>query len=65
MLRAAGVTAAIEAAPLLERPTDIVRAVGDAAAAHALLGWVPRITWPETVAAVVADWTRRVAVGDD
>ncbi len=65
VLRMAGVTAAIEAAPLLERKADIVRAVGDASAAQALLGWVPRIAWPETVADVVADWTRRVAAGDD
>lgn len=42
------------------RPSDIPRAIGDAARARALLGWEPLIPWPETLADVLNDWRVRV-----
>ncbi len=65
LLRLAGVSATIETASALLRPTDTPLACGDAAAAHALLGWMPAIPWPTTLAEVLADWTARVAAGEE
>jgi GDP-4-dehydro-6-deoxy-D-mannose reductase len=42
------------------RPSEIPTAIGDAAAAHRLLGWAPQIAWETTLADTLADWRRRV-----
>lgn len=42
------------------RPSDVLRYVGDASLAKALLGWTPRRDFEGTLAAVLDDWRRRV-----
>ncbi len=59
LLRLAGVAPRIEPDPARMRPSDIPTAAGDASAARAALGWAPRIAWPDTLAAILADWTAR------
>lgn len=61
LLRLAGVRADIAVAPGRVRPSDVAFATGDAQAAARLLGWSPRIPWPDTLAAVLAYWSERVA----
>jgi GDP-4-dehydro-6-deoxy-D-mannose reductase len=60
LLRLAGVSARIETAPALLRPTDIPSARGDCTRARHLLDWQPRHTWEETLSTVLADWQQRV-----
>ena len=60
LIALAGVAIAIEPDPARMRPSDIPHASGNAARAHDLLGWSPRIAWPRTLAEVLADWRRRV-----
>ena len=45
------------------RDTDIRSASGDASRAREILGWMPRISWQETLCDVLADWYRRVREG--
>jgi GDP-4-dehydro-6-deoxy-D-mannose reductase len=59
LLALAGVAARIETGQALLRPSDIRFAVGDAAAAEAVLGWRPEITWAQTLRDVLDDWKRR------
>lgn len=61
LLRLAGVAPRIEAEEGRLRPTDVRSTRGDASAAAAQLGWRPAIAWEDTLAAVLADWTRRTA----
>jgi GDP-4-dehydro-6-deoxy-D-mannose reductase len=44
------------------RPTEISKAVGDAALAGRLLGWAPQVRWDQTLREVLADWQRRIQV---
>lgn len=59
--RLAGVTAEVATAAPLLRPADIARACGNAGEARRRLDWSPRIAWEDTLRAVLADWTARVA----
>ncbi len=61
LIALAGVSVAIEPDPARMRPSDIPRAVGDASRARLLLGWAPRIPWPQTLGDLLADWRRRSA----
>ena len=56
----AGVQAEIETDAGRLRPTDIPRAAGDATLAGRLLGWAPRVSWPQTLRDVTEDWRVRV-----
>jgi GDP-4-dehydro-6-deoxy-D-mannose reductase len=60
LLRLAGIAPRIEEDAARLRPTDVLRAVGDASAARAALGWVPTTLWESTLAAVLADWKVRI-----
>ena len=60
LLRIAGVSAEIVLDPARLRPSDIPLAAGNAAAAHAALGWAPSIPWATTLADVLADWRARL-----
>ncbi|MDR3506168.1 MAG: GDP-mannose 4,6-dehydratase [Acidocella sp.] len=60
LLALAKVEVRVEEDPARLRPTDIPRAIGDAARARALLGWEPAIPWQETLADVLNDWRARV-----
>jgi GDP-4-dehydro-6-deoxy-D-mannose reductase len=62
LLDTAGVTAGVERAGMLLRPSDIPFAAGQAEAARLLLGWRPVIPFAQTLADVLADWRERVAV---
>jgi GDP-4-dehydro-6-deoxy-D-mannose reductase len=65
VLGAAGVEARIETSAARVRGTgDVPVARGDAALARRVLGWSPRVPWPETLRDVVADWHARVANGE-
>jgi hypothetical protein len=46
----------VETERTLLRPSDIPIAAGDARAAHAALGWWPRIPWEQTLRDVLDDW---------
>jgi GDP-4-dehydro-6-deoxy-D-mannose reductase len=61
LLQMAGVSARIETAGRLLRPSDIPFAAGHAEAAHTVLGWKPTIPFAVTLADVIADWRVRVA----
>ncbi|MCQ8279321.1 GDP-mannose 4,6-dehydratase [Acetobacteraceae bacterium KSS8] len=61
LIRLSGLDVSREIDPARMRPADIPRALGDAGRARALLGWVPRIDWEQTLSDVLADWTARVA----
>jgi GDP-4-dehydro-6-deoxy-D-mannose reductase len=60
LLALSGIRASVEIDPARLRPTDIPVAVGDAAAARAVLGWAPRIPWHQTMTDTIADWRTRV-----
>lgn len=64
LLAVAGVTARVEQAAALLRPTDVERVQGDPALAGRVLGWAPAVPWEETLAAVLADWRLRVRGGE-
>ncbi len=42
------------------RPNDVVRSLGDAGRARAMLGWAPATPWEETLDCVLEDWRARV-----
>ena len=60
LLRLAGIAPRIEEDAARLRPTDVLRAVGDASAARAALGWAPTTPGESTLAAVLADWKVRI-----
>ncbi|MBB5374471.1 GDP-mannose 4,6-dehydratase [Acidocella aromatica] len=60
LLALAKVEVHVEEDPARLRPSDIPRAIGDAARARALLGWRPAIPWAQTLADVLNDWRARV-----
>jgi GDP-4-dehydro-6-deoxy-D-mannose reductase len=60
LTRLAGIAPRIEQETARLRPTDVVRTIGDAAAARADFGWAPTIPWDTTLRAVLADWQRRI-----
>ncbi len=62
LLAIAGVQAKVETDADRLRPADIPTASGDASAARALLGWMPRIPWHITLADTLDDWRARVLV---
>lgn len=59
LLAQAGVAARVESNADARLP-EIGAACGNAARAHAVLGWQPTIAWPTTLADVLADWQTRV-----
>lgn len=60
LLALAGVEANVKTDANLVRPIDIPITWGDAAAAHAALGWTPAIAWEDTLRDVLNDWRVRV-----
>ncbi|WP_424811126.1 GDP-mannose 4,6-dehydratase [Roseococcus sp. YIM B11640] len=60
LLRLAGVSPRIEADEARLRPTDVRQTLGDPSAAAQALGWRPVVPWEQTLASVLADWTRRI-----
>ena len=60
LLGLAGVTAEVQTDAGRLRPGDTPRAVGDAGAAHRMLGWSPAVAWEQTLADVLEDWRGRV-----
>jgi GDP-4-dehydro-6-deoxy-D-mannose reductase len=62
LLDLAGVRAEIRVDTERLRSFEICRAVGDAALAHRLLGWAPRIPWDQTLRDVLDDWQARIAM---
>lgn len=60
LMRLAGVEARIEAEEARLRPTDLIRTLGDAAAAKDTFGWAPVIPWETTLTTVLADWRSRI-----
>ncbi|NCY24317.1 MAG: NAD-dependent epimerase/dehydratase family protein [Alphaproteobacteria bacterium] len=50
----------VEEAAHALRPNDVIRSLGDAGRAHAMLGWQPMIDWETTLDDVLADWRARV-----
>jgi GDP-4-dehydro-6-deoxy-D-mannose reductase len=42
------------------RPNDVIRSLGDAGRARAMLGWQPMTDWETTLDDVLADWRARV-----
>lgn len=63
LLRLADLDAPIETDRARLRPSDIPRAIGDAARARAVLGWAPAIPWERTLGDVLADWRARIRAG--
>ncbi|MCX7383678.1 MAG: GDP-mannose 4,6-dehydratase [Alphaproteobacteria bacterium] len=61
LLAIAGVEAEIVLDPARLRPSDIPLAAGNAAAARAMLGWAPSISWETTLSDILADWRARIA----
>jgi len=61
LLSMAGVTAEIQTAPALLRPTDIAVAAADTSRVRTLLEWQPRIAWETTLVDVLRDWDARMA----
>jgi GDP-4-dehydro-6-deoxy-D-mannose reductase len=59
LLARARVPIRVEEASSALRPNDIVRSLGDAGRARALLGWAPAIDWESTLDDVLADWRGR------
>jgi GDP-4-dehydro-6-deoxy-D-mannose reductase len=59
LIAMSGMAIAVEPDPARMRPSDIPRAVGNAARARSLLGWAPRIPWQQTLRDVLEDWKRR------
>jgi GDP-4-dehydro-6-deoxy-D-mannose reductase len=60
LMRLAGIEARIETEATRLRPTDVIRTEADATVAHRVLGWQPAVAWEATLAAVLADWRRRI-----
>ena len=60
LIARSGIAIAVEPDPARMRPSDIPRALGDAARAEALLGWRPLLPWRQTLDDVLADWKSRV-----
>ena len=60
LVAAARVPITVEPDTSLLRPTDIIRACGDAGRAAALLEWRPTVPFEETLASVLEDWRGRV-----
>ncbi|WP_368417541.1 GDP-mannose 4,6-dehydratase [Rhodovarius sp.] len=50
----------VEEAAHALRPNDVIRSLGDAGRAHAMLGWQPMIDWETTLDDVLTDWRARV-----
>jgi len=51
--------------PALRRPNDVPRIVGSHARATEHTGWRPRTPLVDTLAALLDDWRRRIAHGDE
>jgi GDP-4-dehydro-6-deoxy-D-mannose reductase len=64
MIKLSGLTVDVRVQAARVRSFDITRASGDAARAAALLGWTPRISWPETLRTVLDDWRGRASAPD-
>ena len=60
LLALGGIEATIETDPARLRGSDIPLACGDAARAHSLLHWQPRIAWEQTLRDTLAYWQGRV-----
>lgn len=60
LLALAGIEAEIAVAPDRLRGSELASACGDAGLARRMLGWRPVVPWPDTLAAVLADWRQRV-----
>ena len=60
LLRMASIAPRIEQDEARLRPTDVVRTLGDASAARAVLGWMPSTPWETTLAGILADWQNRI-----
>jgi GDP-4-dehydro-6-deoxy-D-mannose reductase len=56
----AGIAPRIEQEAARLRPTDVMRAMGDATAARTTLGWAPAVQWNTTLRSVLADWQHRI-----
>ncbi len=59
LIARSGMAIRIEEAADALRPNDIVRSLGDAGRARALLGWQPEIAWEATLDAVMQDCRAR------
>lgn len=62
LLRLSSVPIAVEPDPERMRPHDTPFAAGDPARARELLGWAPRIAFPDMVEAVLDEWRRVVGL---
>jgi len=60
LLEMSHVQVELQSTQLRARGTDIMRACGDATRARDLLGWMPAISWPDTLRSVLIDWRSRV-----
>jgi nucleoside-diphosphate-sugar epimerase len=60
LLALGGIEATIETDPARLRGSDIPLACGDAARAHSLLQWQPRIAWEQTLRDTLSYWQERV-----
>jgi len=61
LLALSGVSAAVETANSALRPVDVMVTRCDATRARRMLDWAPEVVWADTLAAVLADWRRRIA----
>lgn len=57
----AGTSATVEIDRARLRPSDTPTASGDSSVARSLLGWMPRMTWEQTLTDVFNDWRGRIA----
>jgi len=60
LLALSGVSAAVETANSALRPVDVMVTLCDATRARRMLDWAPELAWADTLAAVLADWRRRI-----
>jgi GDP-4-dehydro-6-deoxy-D-mannose reductase len=60
LLARSAVAIRVEEAAHALRPNDVIRSLGDADRARAMLGWQPMIDWEMTLDDVLADWRARV-----
>jgi len=60
LLARSAVAIRVEEAAHALRPNDVVRSLGDASRARAMLGWQPMTDWEMTLDDVLADWRARV-----
>ncbi len=60
LLELADISAQVEQADALLRPTDVMRVQGNPERASRLLGWAPSVPWEETLTGVLNDWRVRV-----